>query len=557
MTKPEIFLVFFISLLIPFSGNAEQSGKLPLCVLLISGNNNHEWQKTSPLFKQILEDSGYFKVDITEKPDTLKVVDLKNYSDIASNWNAFPASNRQWGEVAEKAIMSFINSGGGFVLFHAASAANYDWPEFQEMLGATWGKNTHHGKIAPFEVKISDHQHPITKGMADFTITDELWVDLEQKSGNQILCTAFATASNKGNDREEPVAICRHQGKGRVFYLVLGHDEAAMQNLGWKTLMLRGAQWAATGKVSIPIPEKLSSVNPAKKLSWKKQTNSLALMDNQTVVWQLNYNKDEGKPYFHPLSTPNGTIITGLRPNDHPWHRGVWFSWKFINGLNYWEEDRVTGQSEGITELKSVKVKTTKDFRAEFHMQLSYHPQNETDLLIEDRLVKISPLLPDSSYFINWESNFTAMEDDVELDRTPLPQEPDGKSWGGYAGFSARLNNQLNDVIAINDAGETADLNGKPSRWMTFGMKEDKSKKVSITIFDHPENRNYPNKWYISLDNKTPFYYFSPAILYNSKMILKKGEKLKLKYLLLVSSGKQSHIQLQSDWENFIKNKSF
>ncbi|HAZ04629.1 MAG: hypothetical protein A2W90_06840 [Bacteroidetes bacterium GWF2_42_66] len=251
----EIILVFIITFLIPFSGNAEQSGKQPLQLLLISGKNNHDWQKTSPLFKQILEESGYFKVDITERPDTLKVVDLKNYSAIASNWNAFPASNRQWGVVAEKAIVSFVKEGGGFVLFHAASAANYDWPEFQEMVGATWGKNTHHGKIAPFEVKISNHKHPITKGMADFTTTDELWVDLEQKSGNQILCVALAPTSNKGHDREEPVALCRKMEKGRVFYLVLGHDVAAMQNSGWKTLMLRGAEWAATGKVSIPIPE--------------------------------------------------------------------------------------------------------------------------------------------------------------------------------------------------------------------------------------------------------------------------------------------------------------
>ncbi len=251
--------MFFIVLLFPLSGISGQKGNSPIQVLLISGKNNHEWQKTSPAFRQILEERGFFKVDITERPDTLKMSDLKKYEVIASNWNAFPESTRQWGEVAEKAILDFVNRGGGFVLFHSASAAHYDWPEYQQMVGATWGKNTHHGQIAPFEVKIQNTKHPVTKGMSNFVITDELWVEMDQQPGIEVLCSAFAPSSNKGRDQDEPVLICRKQGKGRCFYLVLGHDVAAMQNSGWKTLMQRGTEWAAKGKVTIPIPSELKA----------------------------------------------------------------------------------------------------------------------------------------------------------------------------------------------------------------------------------------------------------------------------------------------------------
>jgi len=251
--------LFFIVLLFPLSGISGQKGNSPIQVLLISGKNNHEWQKTSPAFRQILEERGFFKVDITERPDTLKMSDLKKYEVIASNWNAFPESTRQWGEVAEKAILDFVNRGGGFVLFHSASAAHYDWPEYQQMVGATWGKNTRHGQIAPFQVKIQNTKHPVTKGMSNFVITDELWVEMDQQPGNEVLCSAFAPSSNKGRDQDEPVLICRKQGKGRCFYLVLGHDVAAMQNSGWKTLMQRGTEWAAKGKVTIPIPSELKA----------------------------------------------------------------------------------------------------------------------------------------------------------------------------------------------------------------------------------------------------------------------------------------------------------
>ena len=251
--------MFFIVLLFPFSGISGQKGNSPIQVLLISGKNNHEWQKTNPAFRKILEENGFFKVDITERPDTLNTAVLKNYQVIASNWNAFPESTRQWGEVAEKAIVDFVNKGGGFVLFHSASAAHYDWPEYQQMVGATWGKNTHHGQIAPFEVKIQNTKHPVTKGMRNFVITDELWVEMDQQPGIEVLCSAFAPSSNKGRDQDEPVLICRKQGKGRCFYLVLGHDVAAMQNLGWKTLMQRGTEWTAKGKVTIPIPSELKA----------------------------------------------------------------------------------------------------------------------------------------------------------------------------------------------------------------------------------------------------------------------------------------------------------
>ena len=289
----------------------------------------------------------------------------------------------------------------------------------------------------------------------------------------------------------------------------------------------------------------------SQKLDWQKDKNSVTLLNNGKIVWQHHFDKAEGKPYFHPLSTLDGSVLTGLRPEDHPWHRAVWFSWKYINGLNYWEEDPKTGKSEGITELKSVKHELGKDFGAEFKMELSYHPPGGADLLREERTVRMSPPVADGSYFMDWKSTFTALADEVLLDRTPLPGEADGKSWGGYAGFSARLNLQLLDVKTINDSGETENLHGKASKWVTYEGKNLQSQPVSMTIFDHPTNPNHPNKWYISNDPAVPFYYFSPAPIFDKKLVMKKGEKLHLEYRLLVSSGKINQEKILSNWNQF------
>ena len=74
------------------------------------------------------------------------------------------------------------------------------------------------------------------------------------------------------------------------------------------------------------------------------------------MIWQFNFNNRFGMPYFHPLCI-NNSVLTSASPPDHPWHLGFWFSWKFIDGINYWEylddfKSEETGyKSAGITEI--------------------------------------------------------------------------------------------------------------------------------------------------------------------------------------------------------------
>jgi type 1 glutamine amidotransferase len=540
------------SLLLTFSFFCtELHAKEKIKLLLLSGKNNHEWQKTTPKLQEIFTQSNLFSVTITEWPDTLSERSLKQFRVIVSNWNSWPERNCTWPETTKNAITGFIKNGKGMVFVHSAGSANYDWSEYQRWGGASWGDSTKHGKVDAFQVKFTSSDCPVTKGMADFRTTDELWVNARITGSQKVIAEAFAPIENSGSGEMEPILFCGNSGKGRTFSMLLGHDANAMKNFGFQTLLLRGSEWAATGTVTQKIPDELGPDNPKRKLAWQKDKNSVTLLNNDKIVWQHHFDKSEGKPYFHPLSTLDGSVLTGLRPEDHPWHRAVWFSWKYINGLNYWEEDPKTAKSEGITELKSVKYKVDKQFSAEFKLDLTYHPPLVADLLKEERIVRISAPEADGSYFMDWESTFTALADEMVLDRAPLPDEPDGKSWGGYAGFSARLNLQLWDFKTINDSGETENLHGKASKWVTFEGKNLKSQPVSMTIFDHPSNTNHPNKWFISNDPDTPFYYFSPAVIFAKKMILKKGEKLHLKYRLLVTSGEINETNIQSNWNQF------
>jgi len=235
-------------------GDARAAG--PLKVLLLSGKNNHNWKATTPELKKILEDSGRFAVTVTNDPAaSLAAPGLDTYDVIVSNWAGFPQMKaRQWGPKAEKAFLDFVKGGKGFALFHAASASFHTWPEFQQLIGATWGKGTGHGRQHAFDVKIADGDHPITRGMKAFRTTDELWHRMQVHPDRTVLCTAFSAKDRGGSGQDEAVAMATKLGKGRGFNLVLGHGVEHMRNVAWTTLMLRGTEWAATGKVTVPVP---------------------------------------------------------------------------------------------------------------------------------------------------------------------------------------------------------------------------------------------------------------------------------------------------------------
>jgi len=215
--------------------------------LLLSGSNNHDWRATTPVIMETLEKDGRFKVDVTERPDTMTVAMLNRYDLIVSNWNKFPAQNALWPPAVKQAFLDFIEKGGGFVCIHAASATHGDWDDFFRIAGGCWGEKTHHGAMDTFTVNV--RKHPITKGMKDFDVFDELWVDLKYSPDAEIICTAKADEYRSQPDKTEPVALVTHYGDGRGFYLVLGHNANVMQNPDWQQLLLQGSAWVAAKRV--------------------------------------------------------------------------------------------------------------------------------------------------------------------------------------------------------------------------------------------------------------------------------------------------------------------
>ena len=304
-------LPLFLALLLCIASTSLKAQEISkINVLIIDGQNNHnQWPKITYILKKQLEQTGLFSVAVSrsgytwkgeefisafpieglpatialEKPKTDPDFkpDFSTYDVVICNfgWNAAP-----WPTETQKAFETYMENGGGLVVFHAADNSFPKWDAYNKMIGlGGWGDRTEkdgpyvyyndagelvrdetpgpggaHGPQSEYQVQIRNAEHPITKGMPAVWMhtKDELYNSLRGPAENmEILATAYADPNNKGTGRHEPALMTLTYGKGRIFHNIMGHADYSVNCVGFMTSMLRGTEWAATGRVSQEIPE--------------------------------------------------------------------------------------------------------------------------------------------------------------------------------------------------------------------------------------------------------------------------------------------------------------
>lgn len=272
-------------------------------VLILDGQNNHNWKSTTPVMKQSLEASGIFTVDVsTSPPKKDNKAAPEAQAALAATWSAWRPdfqshdvvlsnyNGERWPAEVEKAFIDYVKNGGGFVCVHAANNAFSDWPEYNTMIGVGgWGGRNEkhgpklyvidgklmrdtspgpggsHGPQHEFQVTIHNSEHPITQGLPKVWMhsKDELYNSLRGPAENlEVLATAISEKTNQA----EPMLLVLSYGKGRIFHTPLGHADYSMACKGFQEVLERGTEWAATGSVQrtaalpadFPGPDKVS-----------------------------------------------------------------------------------------------------------------------------------------------------------------------------------------------------------------------------------------------------------------------------------------------------------
>lgn len=327
MKKQYLLVIVFTGLLAIFS--ACQKGTA-YKALIVTGQNNHNWKASSPILKQLLDQTGLFTAEIVKTPEKGGDMnkfnpDFKKYNIVVIDYNG-----ESWTEKTKTAFVDYVNDGGGVVIYHGSNNPFPEWKEFNLMTGlggwgnrsqkdgpyvyykkdsmiidTTVGRGGSHAKRHEFEVKMRNTEHPITKGLPARWRhgNDELYSQLRGPGKNmEILATAYADTTGGGTGRDEPMLMTISYGKGRIFHTVLGHaDEGggpAMECVGFIATFQRGAEWAASGKVTQKIPYDFPN---AAGVSLRTGFTELTLEDDLTKIGQYDITKST--KYFTDLQS--------------------------------------------------------------------------------------------------------------------------------------------------------------------------------------------------------------------------------------------------------------
>ena len=194
----------------------------------------------------------------------------------------------RWPAETDAAFLEYVRNGGGVIVYHAADNAFAGWEEFNKIiaLGGWEGRDENsgpyyylvngepildkspgpggsHGEQREFTLTQRCSEHPIVKGLPAVWMhaQDEMYDSMRGPANiKELLYSGYAIKERGGSGKEEPLIFTVDYGDARIFHIMLGHcgptaeDNPAMQCAGFQTLLLRGAEWAATGKVRQQLP---------------------------------------------------------------------------------------------------------------------------------------------------------------------------------------------------------------------------------------------------------------------------------------------------------------
>jgi type 1 glutamine amidotransferase len=286
--KRTILATSAVLLCVLVAGICPASAKKPVKTLIVTGQNNHNWQVSSAVIERILENSGLFTVDVAVSPE--RGGDMESFRPAFGNYRlvVLDYNGEGWSSRTNAEFLDYVQSGGGLVIYHATDNSFPDWREFNEItaLGGWEGRNEKdgpylyvedgkivadnspgpggsHGRQHEYPIDAFETDHPVTMGLPARWrhVADELY-DRMRGPGNigALLYTAQSSEETGGSGRREPLIFTVDYGRARIFHTMLGHagptadDSPAMQCTGFQVTLLRGCEWAATGRVRQPVP---------------------------------------------------------------------------------------------------------------------------------------------------------------------------------------------------------------------------------------------------------------------------------------------------------------
>ncbi|NGP43997.1 hypothetical protein G4V62_03175 [Bacillaceae bacterium SIJ1] len=205
------------------------------------GWQGHEPEAVAHILADILKEENY-QVTITDTLETLVKEDLSAYDLIIPNWTQGEITDQQL-----QPLLKAVAEGTGLAGLHGGMGDSFRTSvDYQFMVGGQWVAHPGNDGVR-YTVNIIDADHPLTDGMADFTVVSEQYYLHVDPAVSVHATTRFPVAEGPyqaNGEVDMPVVWTKKWGKGNVYYNSLGHVADIVRMPEVIKLMKRGMVWA-------------------------------------------------------------------------------------------------------------------------------------------------------------------------------------------------------------------------------------------------------------------------------------------------------------------------
>jgi putative membrane-bound dehydrogenase-like protein len=210
---------------------ADAPRRLEILFLGHKSKHHNSQQLADILNKEYFKDG--INITYSNDPNDMNETNLANFDGLVLYANYDTISKGQ-----EKALLSFVKGGKGFIPLHCASYCFRNSPEVVEMIGGQF--STH--QVDSFPAVIMKPEHAVMKGIKAFMTKDETYVHTKLSKNIEVL------SERVEGEHHEPYTWVQPFGDGRVFYTAYGHDEITFNNPSFLNLVRNGILWAVGDK---------------------------------------------------------------------------------------------------------------------------------------------------------------------------------------------------------------------------------------------------------------------------------------------------------------------